>query len=484
MNRAMSRIDASVLGPKLDALASFGRFDASLVDRFGRALDALDDWEAIRINPLRFAETHGFDAADGVELFVHGAKVGLFDFVWNQICPWCGALVGSYESVNALEAVARCATCDVEVESQLDDQVEVAFAVNPAVRRVAIDPYADAADYWRYFISANFEISPQLEALIAEAQLATALLGPDRQTDVAFEAEAGCRYRLISLERHVVATIETAEGAPSEAAFEVLPGGLYPTRAEVAPGAVRLAVRNLCKGPTGAALLHVDPRIAASVEADPPRLRPFLTGKMLLNNQSFRDLFRVQHLVPDLRLPLRSLTLLFTDLKGSTELYDRTGDAYAYALVQEHYAVLSDVVRENSGAVIKTMGDAIMASFSHPLDAARAAVAMIERIDALNARWREDGHELGLKVGLHEGPALAVNADDRLDYFGQTVNIAARVQALAQAGEIWHTEEVAHVDGVEELFSGGGYRADSHEVSLKGVGQPVRVVARRRAVIS
>src|ERR1051325_11635557 len=98
------------------------------------------------------------------------------------------------------------------------------------------------------------------------------------------------------------------------------------------------------------------------------------------------------------------------------------------------------------------MGDAIMAGFSRPLDAVLAAVEMIERIDALNARRHSDGHELGLKVGLHEGAALAVNADDRLDYFGQTVNIAARVQGLAAAGEVWHTDPILDAEGVRGVM--------------------------------
>jgi class 3 adenylate cyclase len=73
------------------------------------------------------------------------------------------------------------------------------------------------------------------------------------------------------------------------------------------------------------------------------------------------------------------------------------------------------------------------------------------------------------------GAALATNADDRLDYFGQTVNIAARVQALAQAGEIWLTEPVFQTDGVKNAFIDSGYHNQKHPVSLKGVGQPTLV---------
>src|SRR5262249_39544054 len=155
-----------------------------------------------------------------------------------------------------------------------------------------------------------------------------------------------------------------------------------------------------------------------------------------------------------------------------TALYDRKGDVFAYNLVQEHYKILAESVRENSGAVIKTMGDAIMATFSSPLDGANAAIEMMERMKHFNARLTQEDHALGLKIGLHEGSALAVNAEDRLDYFGQAVNIAARVQALAQADEIYITEPVFQADGVRSAFADNGYSEENRSVLLKGVGQP------------
>jgi class 3 adenylate cyclase len=196
---------------------------------------------------------------------------------------------------------------------------------------------------------------------------------------------------------------------------------------------------------------------------------------MLLNNQSFRDLFRIQNLIPNLKLNIRSLTILFTDLRGSTELYDKTGDAFAYNLVQEHFKILTDSIRKNSGAIVKTMGDAVMATFSRPQDAVHAAVDMINGMQSLNEKLRAEQHELGLKIGLHEGPALAINADDRVDYFGQTVNIASRVQGLAKAGEIWITEPVFRAIGVYDTFNTSGYREQRQSVFLKGVREPTTV---------
>src|SRR6185436_11572622 len=105
------------------------------------------------------------------------------------------------------------------------------------------------------------------------------------------------------------------------------------------------------------------------------------------------------------RLSIKNLTLLFTDLRGSTDLYDKTGDFFAYKIVQDHFDELGESIRRNSRAIIKTMGDAVMTNFSSPRHGVRAALDMMARVEKLNERLRADGHETGLKVGLHEGSA-------------------------------------------------------------------------------
>ena len=157
-------------------------------------------------------------------------------------------------------------------------------------------------------------------------------------------------------------------------------------------------------------------------------------------------------------------------------MYDRAGDLVAYRLVQDHFKELTATVKKHEGAIVKTMGDAIMASFSRPIDGMMAALEMLERLDALNSRWKELGYELGLKVGLNEGPALAVMTDDRLDYFGQSVNVAARVQGLASSGEIWITDSIWNHPSVAEMIQKSGMQTERKEAILKGVGRPTPVV--------
>src|SRR5438046_9270165 len=102
--------------------------------------------------------------------------------------------------------------------------------------------------------------------------------------------------------------------------------------------------------------------------------RYFLTTKRLLTNQTYRDIYRTDTLDVDQRLKITSLSFLFTDLKGSTELYERVGDLVAYDLVRAHFRILNEIVAAESGAVVKTIGDAVMATFPTPDRAMEAAL--------------------------------------------------------------------------------------------------------------
>ena len=136
----------------------------------------------------------------------------------------------------------------------------------------------------------------------------------------------------------------------------------------------------------------------------------------------------------DQRLKITSLTFLFTDLKGSTALYERVGDLVAYDLVRQHFRVLNEVVAAETGAVVKTIGDAVMATFATPDRALAAALRMRKEMARINAERQNE--DLLLKIGIHEGPCLAVTLNNSQDYFGQTVNMAARVQGLASSRAI------------------------------------------------
>ena len=118
-----------------------------------------------------------------------------------------------------------------------------------------------------------------------------------------------------------------------------------------------------------------------------------MTAKRLLTNQTFRDIHRTDALDVDQRLKITSLTFLFTDLKGSTELYERVGDLVAYDLVRAHFRILNQIIAAESGAVVKTIGDAVMATFPTPDRAMAAALKMREALkDLKDDLLLEDRH--------------------------------------------------------------------------------------------
>jgi class 3 adenylate cyclase len=197
--------------------------------------------------------------------------------------------------------------------------------------------------------------------------------------------------------------------------------------------------------------------------------RPFLTGTRMLSNQTFRDLYRTATFDPGQRFKITNLTILFTDLRGSTALYDRVGDLAAFDLVRSHFGALLTAVSSEGGAVVKTIGDAVMATFSAPEQALRAAMRMREAMREINESRGSD--DLALNIGLHEGPCLAVVLDDRQDYFGQTVNVASRVQGLADPSAVLATKPIVETSEVAHLVKDAGYRMTPRQLSLRGVSE-------------
>ncbi|HWE24310.1 MAG TPA: adenylate/guanylate cyclase domain-containing protein, partial [Myxococcales bacterium] len=194
----------------------------------------------------------------------------------------------------------------------------------------------------------------------------------------------------------------------------------------------------------------------------------------------FRRLFSGEVLEPGVALKIGRIALLFSDLSASTALYARAGDAPAFRLVRDSFEVLRDAVEEHGGAIVKTIGDAVMAAFSTDEGAVRAAVAMQRAFPEFIRRYRY-AEGIDLKLGVHCGPCFAVTANGVLDYFGQTVNIAARLQGEARAGELVLAKDLT------EAATAGGWLGDAVVTDrcaamLKGFDAPVSIARIRSAI--
>jgi adenylate cyclase len=184
--------------------------------------------------------------------------------------------------------------------------------------------------------------------------------------------------------------------------------------------------------------------------------------------QDFRDLFSSEMLSLNETFSIENMGFLFTDLKGSTEMYERLGDAQAFALVKEHFYIMERLVREHSGAIVKTIGDAVMAVFTDPREALRTAVEMIEAFENLDTA-KKLKNSIIVKVGIHHGPCIAVTLNERIDYFGTTVNIAARVQGLSDGRDVMASGAIFSESNAAEFLREKGWTSEPFTTSLKGL---------------
>jgi class 3 adenylate cyclase len=445
--------------------------DANVVDAIEQLVRKAPDRALCRINALDFAASVKLDEERVIAGFLHASRLGLFDLSWNILCPSCGGVLDANTTLKTVTRPEyRCAFCAAGYEPVLDEIVEVTFTVSPRLRQIAAhDPGTlPLRDYYRQiFWGSGIDLPPDetLAKVMEEVTLETIELPPGDKAILSLALPLGLVI-VFDPVTHCAQFIDV-KGEPTrerQSLALVLDKSATSTAvATLRPGPLRLNLEN-----RGDSRALPGVWIAGSeLERLLSRRKPFLTAKRLLTNQTFRDIYHADALDVEQRLKITSLTFLFTDLKGSTELYDRVGDLIAYDLVRTHFRVLTDIVGDEAGAVIKTIGDAVMATFPTPHRAVAAALRMREAMRHLNEERKRD--DLLLKIGIHEGPCLAVMLNERQDYFGQTVNIASRVQHLASSQAIYATGAVVGHEPTTRLFARTGISPVPQRHALRGV---------------
>jgi class 3 adenylate cyclase len=451
--------------------------DPATADAIERMVQDAADRALCRINVLEFAAQRGLDEERVVAAFLHAARLGIFELAWNVLCPGCGGVLDTsttLKSVNKDEYA--CAWCAAGYTPTLDEIVEVTFTVSRRVRRIAAhDPNElPFAEYFRQvFWGSGLDVPDDFEQLIEEIVLDAVELPPGEKALLSLQLPAEFVI-IIDPVTHTTQFFDV-KGEPTRERQNlslVFDRVLAPTETVVLrPGPLRLSLEN-----------RTDTRVLPGLWIAGDKLhellgrrKPFLTAKRLLTNQVFRDIYGTDTIDVDQRLKITSLTFLFTDLRGSTELYERVGDLVAFDLVRAHFQVLNEIVAAEAGAVVKTIGDAVMATFSTPDRAVAAALRMREAMRRLNDGRNGNGHDLLLKIGIHEGPCLAVVLNDRQDYFGTTVNIASRVQGLADSRSILATGPVVQHPQASNLLATSGLIPVAQRRALRGIAEELAV---------
>jgi class 3 adenylate cyclase len=410
-----------------------------LADRLIAHLATAPDDEVTNMRPFVFAARCGIDRMQALRLFLYATQAGLLDLHWDVLCPNCRVAKAQVNNLADLELTAHCDTCNIRYDVNFDEYVELRFTVSGAVREVLDASFCIGGPYQTRHIVAQFRLAP------GAGRTLPPVLPPGTY-----------RWRTRQRTERGTFHIDPA-GSGSVADYRFTAGGVTAPDAEP-----RL-------GPQ--AELHFE-------NAGPDELLLILenadwgnegvSAALVTSLQEFRNMFSSQVLAPGLGVSVKNLTVLFSDLKDSTVMYERFGDSPAYARVRDHFVILTDAITEHNGALVKTIGDAVMAVFRVPADAVAACLAIQERMAVRNQGMPPEA-QLLVKLGLHSGPCIAINANEVLDYFGSTVNTAARVQGASHGGDVILTAAVYDDPAVRELLS--GIPIVTFDTTLKGLSQ-------------
>jgi class 3 adenylate cyclase len=406
--------------------------DPTAVARLIEFVQQADDFAVARIKPYALADDWEQPRRVVLETCLRATRVGLLDLQWDLLCPLCRGPQESGSSLEDIDSQVHCETCRIDFTVNFDRFVELTFRPNATIRTIDVKDYCIG--------------SPQRTPHVVAQQLLPAKSA--RELSVALEP-GNYRFRALELsgEQHVKVSPE------GKLAAEVMVVANGWSCEELSLGTrPALHLRN----ETDAEQLLILERLAWGDQA--------ATAAEVTALQIFRDLFSTEALRPGEQISVGTLTILFTDLRNSTQLYREIGDATAFGRVMNHFDVLKKVIAEEDGDLVKTIGDAVMAVFRQPASALKAML----RAQEILAAPSQVAEPLTLKAGIHSGPCIAVTLNDRLDYFGSTVNMAARLESLSTGNDVIISRVLYDDPEVREFITAENLSALPFEMLLKG----------------
>jgi class 3 adenylate cyclase len=358
------------------------------------------------------------------------------------LCPRCRVAKAWSGGLDRLPDGAHCSSCNIDYGRDFSKNVEASFRPAEAIRSMESGEYCLMGPMSTPHIKLQVALEPG-EARAIKAQLS---FGPYRLRTLEPGPECDVDCGIDGFPTVILEPDDIRAGAPTKG------------------GVIQLENRSQ------------RPRIV--VVESRAWVTDALTADRVTTLQAFRDLFSEDVLRPGDEVSIGRVTLLFSDLRGSTALYQKIGDATAYHLVRDHFAFLAQTIRDHQGAIVKTIGDAVMAAFARPEDGLQAAVAIQRQVATFNRDHPlgDTGEAIAIKLGLHQGPCIVVTLNDRLDYFGSTVNLAARLQGQSKGGDIVLSREITEdpaVAPILERLAAEGVPAQLDQAALKGFAEPL-----------
>lgn len=401
--------------------------EEGLLDRLLQYIETAGESTLARIRVRALSTQWNVSLRDLLSLCLQATRKGLFLLTWDVVCPHCRGVRSELAHLGEVPKKDHCDACEIDIDATGLNSLEVTFHLHPSICRVTK----------RFFCSAEPAKKPHIR--IQES------LQSGESKEIQTLLDSG-RYRLRTKGR----TGNTLLTITSESSFQ---------KADWVCGQTGEEIR-VCPKPILTLMNHSsNPQTFVLEESaeDQFALRPV----DLFDFQDFRDLFSAEALAVDVELDVGVQVVLFTDIVGSTKFYETEGDSGAFAAVRQHFVKAYDIVRRHQGAIVKTIGDAVMAAFVEAAPAMKAAVELQQYFNGKNPDTT-----LRLRVTLHAGSCLAVNLNSNIDYFGSTVNLAAKLQSIASAGQIAFTDAVYSESSVRDVLNAAAAQVETVEFPL------------------
>jgi len=409
------------------------------VEKLDRLLRQADDMTVNHLRPYASADLWKIPRRELLELFLHATRIGLLEFRWDLLCPLCRGAKQTRMTLREIDPNVHCDSCNIDFTANFDRSVELTFRPNPAVRSLNVAEYCIGGP----------EVTPHI--------VTQQILAPGMNLKISVPVEEG-RYRIRTKFKNGSQSIYAKTDGANLVRININDQP-WPNEERVCSLNPTIHLENQ----TSMEQLFVMERFGWSDQA--------VTAAEVTLMQTFRDLFSQEALRPGNQISVGSLALVFTDLRGSTKFYRDIGDAPAFGHVMNHFDILQLCVNRYDGAIVKTIGDAIMAAFRRPLSALQA---MLEAQRQLAHPAKPGQLPLKLKAGIHYGACIAVNLNDRLDYFGSTVNLASRLEGHSTGGEdIIISDPIFSDPEVQALLSASENHltVQPYDTTLKGFDQ-------------
>ncbi|MDZ7658413.1 adenylate/guanylate cyclase domain-containing protein [Fodinibius sp.] len=408
--------------------------DAAILKRLIDFIRRADDLELQQISPLKLAEQWDLSTEKVFKVFIHAAKANLLNFNWDLYCPSCRSIQESVKTLNQIHEPIYCDECEQEFKVNFNKTVQLSFTPHPLIRKINRDQYCIRG--------------PQQKSHVVLQQY----LKPGQKRYLMTDLQSG-EYILRSTQSKGAALVHVDKHGDDTVHVNINTSGLTGEEVHIA-NSPNLSIENT-----------TDKNQLITLERKSWSLHG-VSAARATSSQLFRNLFANEVLRKGEKISVDNLTLMFTDLFDSTGMYNEEGDDKAVGQVIDHFEILQQVVSKENGAIVKTIGDSVMAVFCEP-DQALRAYLRAQKMISDDERFTDD---FQLKAGIHHGSCVAVNLNSRIDYFGCTVNIASRFVDYASENELIISQKVFSKYNLQEMLedSENEGRVEDINIRLKG----------------